>query len=162
MGKKSIEVVGDKAGKIVNMLRRAYADEMLAFHFYWYVAQHIEGLGLLTLAEEFRRDAMEELKHAEKLGLRIRQLGGTPVNNPSEWGSVSNVGYTDPQRFLDLKSAVEEALRAERIAIGVYNEIAKESQHADFVTFNLSCEILEDEVRHEQNYEDILSKLELR
>jgi ferritin-like protein len=42
-----------------------------------------------------------------------------------------------------------------------YNELVKKSKDKDFVTFEIANDILEETVRHEQDMEDILTKLEV-
>ncbi len=161
MGRSGIEIVGNAREEIVNMLKQAYADEMLAFHYYWYTSIFMQGLGFVTITNKFKEGAMEELKHAELLADRLNQLGEMAFSNPSEWVKNSHFANVDPSEHLTLKSAVEKAMEIEGMAIKHYNELVKKSKDVDFVTFELANEILADEVKEEQDLEDILSKLEI-
>lgn len=44
MGK---EIAGSGVEGTIEMLKTAYAGELSAFHYFWYVSQNIEGLGVL-------------------------------------------------------------------------------------------------------------------
>ncbi|RMF30512.1 MAG: hypothetical protein D6752_03925 [Candidatus Nitrosothermus koennekii] len=161
MGRSGIEIVGSAKDEIVNMLKQAYADEMLAFHYYWYTSIFMQGLGFVTITNKFKEGAMEELKHAELLADRLNQLGEMTFSNPAEWVKNSHFADVDPSEHLTLKSAVEKAIEIEGKAIKHYNELVKKSKDVDFVTFELATDILADEVKEEQDFEDILTKLEI-
>ena len=161
MGKIGREIVKDVKDEIVNMLKQAYADEMLAFHYYWYTSIYMQGLGFVTIASKFKDGAMEELKHAELIADRLNQLGELAFTDPAEWSKNSHFADIDPSQHLSLKSAVEKAIEIEGIAIKHYNELAKRSKDVDFVTFELATDILSDEVKEEQDLEDILTKIEI-
>jgi ferritin-like protein len=60
---------------IVNLLKKAYCDEMQIFHYFWYIGINIEGIGLVTYAPTLKIQATAELTHAELLSNRISELG---------------------------------------------------------------------------------------
>ena len=47
MGKMAKELAGPGVEGTVQMLKKAYGAELSAFHYFWYVSQNIEGLGVL-------------------------------------------------------------------------------------------------------------------
>lgn len=161
MGKKGQEIVGAARDEIVNMLKRAYADEMVAFHFYWYTSIYMEGLGFATLTTLFKNNAMGELKHAEMLADRLNQLGAAAFSNPAEWLKNTNVGDVNPEQYLTFKKAVQKAMEIAGIVTEHYNKIMKKVNGIDFVTYELVAEILVEEVKEEQDLQDILSQLEI-
>ncbi|MEE8132494.1 MAG: ferritin-like domain-containing protein [Nitrososphaerales archaeon] len=161
MGKKGKEIVGPKREEIVNMLKSVYADEMLAFHFYWYTSIYMEGLGFTTLTTLFKNNAMGELKHAEMLADRLNQLGTFAFANPAEWLKNSNVGDVQPEQFLTFKKSVQKAMEIAGIVTENYNKILMKVNGVDFVTYELVSDILAEEVKEEQDLEDILSHLEI-
>ncbi|MFQ5941541.1 MAG: ferritin-like domain-containing protein [Nitrososphaerales archaeon] len=161
MGKKGKEIVGSVREEIVGMLKQAYADEMVAFHFYWYTSIYMEGLGFATLTQLFKKNAMCELKHAEMLADRLNQLGAFAFTNPAEWLKNSNVGDVQPEQYLTFKKSVEKAMEIAGIVTEHYNKIMKKVNGVDFVTYELVGEILSEEVKEEQDLEDILSQLEI-
>lgn len=161
MGKKGREIVGPAKDEIVAMLKRAYADEMIAFHYYWYTSIYMEGLGFATLTTLFKNNAMGELKHAEMLANRLNELGEYAFSNPAEWMKNTNVGDVQPEQYLTFKKSVQKAMEIAGIVTEHYNKIMQKAHGVDFVTYELVGEILAEEVKEEQDLEDILSQLEI-
>jgi bacterioferritin len=142
------------------MLKKAYGAELSAFHYFWYVSQNIEGLGVLE-AEFFEERAKEELGHAKKVAFRLMQLEAQPTDEPSQWEQDSGLGKLQPSRYLTLRSALEKALEFEREVIKHYNDLANSTNGKDHGTYQLALELLDAELEDEQNIEDILKKLEI-
>ena len=161
MGKKGKEIVGSAINDIIGMLKRAYADEMVAFHFYWYTSIYMQGLGFATLATTFKNSAMGELKHAEALADRLNQLGAAAFSDPAEWVKNSTIGSVDPEQYLTMKSAVQKAMEIAGKVVEHYNNIINKVKDTDYVTFEIVGDILSEEVKEEQDLEDILTKLEI-
>jgi ferritin-like protein len=74
----------------------------------------MRGLGLVTYATSLKRQAKEELMHAELLSNRISELGDKASSDPSDWKTLSNIGPLDPTLHLTLRSSVEKALEIRR------------------------------------------------
>jgi bacterioferritin len=160
MGKMAKEIAGPGVEGSVQMLKKAYGAELSAFHYFWYVSQNIEGLGVLE-AEFFEERAKEELGHAKKVAFRLMQLEAQPTDEPSQWEQDSGLGKLQPSRYLTLRSALEKALEFEREVIKHYNDLANSANGKDHGTYNLALELLDAELEDEQNIEDILKKLEI-
>ena len=156
MGKKSIEIAGAGVDGTIAMLKKAYGGELSAFHYFWYISQNIEGLGV------FEERADEELGHSKKVAFRLMQLGETPIDDPAQWEQDSGLGKLQPSRFLTLRSGLERALEFERLVIGLYNDLANSTKDKDHGTYQLALELLNAELEDEQDIEDILAKLEIR
>lgn len=60
--------------KSIELLNKAVADELLAVHRYMYF--HCDDQGYELLANLFRKTAIEEMMHVEKLSEHILFLGG--------------------------------------------------------------------------------------
>jgi bacterioferritin len=161
MGKKALEIAGSGVDGTIAMLNKAYAFEMSASHYFQYVANNIEGLGVLH-EEFFGESAQEELGHAKDVNERLMQLGTNPVDDPAKWEQESGVGRLEPKRYLSLRSAIEKALEFERAAIGLYNELANATNGKDYGTYDLALKLLKDELADEQTMEDILARLEIQ
>jgi bacterioferritin len=161
MGKKSIEIAGPGVAGTIAMLKKAYGGELSAFHYFWYVSQNIEGLGVLE-SKFFEQRADEELGHSKKVAFRLMQLGETPIDDPAQWEQDSGLGKLQPSRYLSLRSALERALEFERLVIGLYNDLANNTKEKDHGTYQLALELLNAELEDEQDIEDILAKLEIR
>ncbi|NOJ31199.1 MAG: hypothetical protein DA329_03555 [Candidatus Nitrosocosmicus sp.] len=160
MGKMAKEIAGPGVEGTVQMLKKAYGAELSAFHYFWYVSQNIEGLGVLE-AEFFEERAKEELGHAKKVAFRLMQLEAQPTDEPSQWEQDSGLGKLQPSRYLTLRSALEKALEFEREVIKHYNDLANSANGKDHGTYHLALELLDAELEDEQNIEDILKKLEI-
>jgi bacterioferritin len=161
MGKKSIELAGPGVDGTVAMLHKAYAFEMSTFHYFQYVANNIEGLGVLHQGF-FEERAKEELGHAKKVNERLMELGTNSTDDPARWEQESGIGRLEPRRYLSLRSGIEKALEFERAAIGLYNDLANAAKDKDHGTYQLALGLLKDELEDEQTMEDILARLEIQ
>ena len=161
MGKKSLEIAGPNIDKNVGMLHRAYAFEMQTSQYFQYVANNIEGLGVL-FEDFFGERAKEEQGHAAKINDRLMELGANPTDDPGSWEKESGLGKTESKRYLSLRSALERALEMERFGIGLYNDLANATKDRDHGTYQLASKLLTDELEDEQTIEDILARLEIR
>ena len=157
MGMKGREIV-QRAGldvqALVTALNKAYCDEWLAYYQYWVGAQVATGVLAPKLIEEMEEHAAEELNHAKKLSKRIIELGGTPVLSPQDWYKESTCGYLVPEDE-DSKAILAQNLQGERCAIEVYNKLLEMVKDKDLLTAHVLRKILQDEVEHEQDLEDI-------
>ena len=157
MGTKAKELVtraGLDVAALVKELNSAFCDEWLAYYQYWIGAKVAEGKMFKIIAGELEEHAGEELEHAEKLSKRIIELGGTPAISPDLWLKDSKCGYLvpqDPQAMVLL----EQNIQAERCAIEVYQKLLEMVKGKDPITEHLVREILEDELEHEQDLEDL-------
>jgi len=158
MGK---EIAGSGVEGTIEMLKTAYAGELSAFHYFWYISQNIEGLGVLE-QKFFEERADEELGHAKKVSVRLMQLGTNAKDDPALWEQESGLGKLQPSRYLTLRSALEKALEFERSVIKLYNDLANNVKYKDHGTYHLALDLLDAELEDEQTIEDILAKLEIR
>ena len=161
MGKMAKEIAGPGAESTIQMLKKAYGAELSTFHYFWYISQNIEGLGVLE-QEFFEERAKEEIGHSKKVAFRLMQLEVTPTDDPAQWEQDSGLGKLQPSRYLTLRSSLEKALEFERIIIKLYNDLANSTKDKDNASYNLALDLLDAELEDEQNIEDILAKLEIR
>lgn len=159
MGKKGKEIVNMNVNELVELLNKALADEWLAYYQYWVGAKIAKGPMYNLVSAELNEHAGEELKHAEMLSKRILQLGGTPLLDPKEFSSKTNCGYEIPEP--SVKTLLEQNIKGERCAIEVYTKILEKVKNADYITFNMIRKILEDEVEHEDDLENLLENINL-
>lgn len=131
---------------IVDMLTRALADEWLASYQYWVCANLARGNGRTDAIDEFSQHEKEEKDHADKLMLRIKELGGKPIFNPCDWAKIGNpwtvVETTDVCAELDI------TIKAEEDAIAYYNKVIDCCRGVDEVSMRLCRSILADECEH--------------
>jgi bacterioferritin len=160
MQSKGREIVQMDVNKLLELLNKAFADEWLAYYQYWVGEKVVKGPMRASVAAELSEHAADELKHAGMLAERIVQLGGTPVLKPEEWNKAANCGYDSPQNP-HVKAVLEQNVKAEQCAIGVYNKILQTVGDKDPITYHLAQEILKDEVEHEFDLQTLLEDLEL-
>lgn len=153
-GREIVERAGLDVDELIKLLNKAYSDEWLAYYQYWVGARIVTGVAAPALIPELEEHAGDELDHATKIAKRIIELGGTPVLSPEDWYKMTNCGYlvpTDP----DSKLILKQNIQGERCAIEVYNKLLDFVKGKDLITGHMIREILEDEVEHEQDLEDI-------
>ncbi len=132
--------------KLIDALNEDRADELAAIIQYMkhhYEAEGIESPEIIDIAKKI---AIEEMKHAEKLGERINYLGGTPTKIPT---TILEGG--------DLKKMVDDDLAKENSAIKKYKEHIKlAAEEGDSTTRLMLEEILSDEEGHANTWETVL------
>lgn len=159
MGTKAREIVGADVDKLIERLQKAYADEWLAHFYYTLGARIARGMEAKLVAEELERIAKEELEHAEELADRILYLGGDLVRKWNEIEEIANCPYVEvPNDPKDLKGLINAVIDGERCAIAVYHKILQDlgKIHCDSSTFHLVRHILDEEIEHEDTFENML------
>ena len=136
--------------KSVKLLNQAVGDELAAVHQYMYWHFHCDDQGFDLLAGLFKRTAIEEMVHIEKLAERILFLKGEVELEASD--PVKKV--TDVNKMLEMAAGMEEQSALD------YNRMANEcSQNADSQSKQLFEELVADEERHFDQYDTELDNL---
>jgi len=124
--------------KLLEQLNNAIARELqVAIQYMW---QHVlwSGPTAFAVKDEFKKIAIEEMKHAETIAERLYFLGGTPTTKPTP----INVGA-------NLKAMLEQDKLDEENAITMYKGIIElASKEGDVTTAFIFKQILEDEENH--------------
>lgn len=131
--------------KSIELLNRAVADELSAVHQYMYFHFHCDDQGIELLSGLFKRTAIEEMMHVERLADRILFLkGDVKLEADAQVEPIQNV-----------KAMLEWAIKSEQSAIKVYNQFAIESSsNADSATKKLFEDLVMDEERHFGQFDD--------
>ncbi|MEN8248360.1 MAG: bacterioferritin [Bacteroidota bacterium] len=130
--------------KSIELLNKAVADELFAVHQYMYFHFHCDDQGYDLLAGLFKRTAIEEMIHVERLAERILFLGG----------EVEMAVAQDVKKIHDVKEMLEMAKNMEDESARDYNLWANEcSANADSVSKKLFEALVEDEEGHGDNYD---------
>jgi bacterioferritin len=125
--------------KSIALLNTAVADELQAVHQYMYFHFHLDDQGLGPLSLMFKRTAIEEMLHVEKLAERILFLKGEVEMLPA--GPVDKI--TDAAAMLEKSMAMEASSQID------YNKAALEcSANADAVSKQVFESLIADEERH--------------
>jgi bacterioferritin len=137
--------------KSVELLNRAVGDELTAVHQYMYFHFHCDDQGLDLLAGLFKRTAIEEMLHIERIAERILFLKGEVELAPAaEVKKVHDVG-----EMLRLARSLEES------SVLDYNRWANEcAANADSVSKKLFEDLVTDEERHYDQFDTELENLE--
>ena len=130
--------------KSVELLNMAVADELSAVHQYMYFHFHCDDQGYDLLAGLFKRTAIEEMLHIEKLAERILFLKG----------DVQMTASTEVKKIQDVNEMLKMAADMETSSAADYNKWAIEcSNNADSVSKSLFEELVVDEERHFDQYD---------
>lgn len=160
MGTRGREIVGLDVSELLTVLRKAYADEWLAYYQYWTGAKIAKGPMKEAVIAELEQHAIEELNHALLLTGRIIQLGGNPITDPRDWFKLTNCSYEAPDDPF-VKTLLEQNIRGEQCAISVYHKLMEMTRDKDPVTYNIALQIIEQEVEHEEDLQALLEDFEL-
>jgi len=146
--------------QLLKLLNQAYASEWLAYYQYWLGAKLIKGPMKDAVAAELTLHATEELGHATLVSNRIIQLGGNPVLSPKDWFDLSPCKYDAPA---DPYVAVllDQNIAGEQCAISTYKGLMDATKDKDMVTYNMALTILEQEVEHEEDLQNLREDLDL-
>jgi bacterioferritin len=112
--------------------------------------QHVQWKGVEHYAvdEEFKKIAIAEMKHAEKIAERLWYLGGKPTTKPSTISVGDN-----------LVEMLKFDVQAELEAISMYKEIMEIAQkEGDVATREIFEDIEEEEEEHHDFFSSALEK----
>ena len=130
------------------MLNRAVARELqVSIQYMW---QHVQRKGIehYAVSDEFKKIAIVEMKHAEKIAERLWYLGGRPTIQPSP---ISVGSRLEEMIGFDVKAEVE--------AIEMYKEIIDLAlREGDVATKEIFEEIEEEEEEHHDFFSGLLEK----
>ncbi len=136
--------------KSIELLNKAIADELAAVHQYMYFHFHCDDQGYDLLAMLFKRTAIEEMLHVEKLAERILFLKG----------EVEMAAAGDVKKIHNVREMLEMAVKMEESSANDYNNWANIcSANADAVTKKVFEALVEDEERHGNQFEDELENM---
>lgn len=133
--------------KIIDILNEDREWELAAVM--QYMAHHYNAAGMESPAiiEEFKKTAIDEMKHAESLAERVSYLGGVPTEKRQ---AVKTMG--------DIKTMITDDLKTENDAIERYKKhIAICEEEKDTTSRRMLEEFLADEEDHANTWETILN-----
>jgi bacterioferritin len=134
--------------EIIEMMNKAISMELQVSIQYMWQHVRIYGFDHLGVADELKKIAIEEMKHAEDIAERVDYLGGVPTTVPAE----ITVG-DKPQEMIGYDMKAEEA------TIAFYKSIIdKAIAEKDHVTKKLFESILTDEEDHHNVFRTLLEK----
>jgi len=123
---------------------------VLRYMHHYFMATGVHGK---AVADEFKEHADEERAHADLIGERIQQLGGSPDLNPGTLLQRSVAQYVEGETLADM---IREDLIAERTVIDVYQRMIDFFGNADPTTRRMIEHIKEEEEEHASDLSDML------
>lgn len=133
-----------KKEKSIELLNRAVADELLAVHQYMYFHFRCDDMGYDLLSNLFRRTAIAEMMHVERLSERILFLKGEVEMKPAG----------DVHKIHDVEAMLQRAMDMETGSVEDYNKWANECAAAsDSVTKKLFEQLVGEEEVHLDQYD---------
>lgn len=130
--------------KSIELLNKAIADELFAVHQYMYFHFLCDDMGYDLLAGLFKRTAIDEMLHVEKLAERILFLKG----------DVEMKVGGEVEKIKDVAKMLEKAANMEQESAHDYNIWANESSaNADAMTKQIFEGLVADEERHFDQYD---------
>ncbi|MDR1653482.1 MAG: bacterioferritin [Prevotellaceae bacterium] len=140
----------EKRVKSIELLNRAVADEMTALNQYMYFHFLLEDMGYELLSSYFKRTAIAEMRHVERLAERILFLKGEVEMRASE-----NV-----DKIHDVERMLKKAEQLESDTITNYNKWAREAADAaDAATKKLFEDLIGEEEEHQDRFDTEIDNL---
>ena len=130
------------------MLNKAVGDELQAVHQYMYFHFHLDDQGFGLLAQLFKRTAIQEMGHVERLADRILFLKGDvgmavaapvePITDPA--AMLAKAAHMEEQSALDYnRAAVECAANADSASKQIFESLVNDEE-SHFNAFDLEIE----------------------
>ena len=136
--------------KSVELINTGIADELTAVHQYMYYHFHCDDQGYELLSTLFKRTAIEEMMHIERLADRILFLKG----------EVELKAAAEVKKIHTPKEMLEHVTQMEKDAVVMYNKFAiQATEGADSATRKLFESLVDDEERHFSQFDKELENL---
>jgi bacterioferritin len=137
--------------KSIELLNKAVADELSAIHQYMYFHFHCDDKGYDLLAGLFKKTAIQEMVHIEKLSERILFLKGDVEMKPAE--SV--------EKIHEVKKMLEKARKMEEESAEEYNIWANEcARNNDAISKQLFESLVGEEETHYDQFDIEVENME--
>ena len=135
----------------IDLLNQAAADELAAVHQYMYFHFHCDDQGYDLLAGLFKKTSIDEMLHVEVAAERILFLGGDVEMKPAQ----------EVKKITDVREMLVMARQMEEESVQEYNEWANlASQNNDAATRKIFEELVADEERHYDQYDQEIDNLD--
>lgn len=136
----------DRNKRTVELLTRSYEMELETIINYLANSINLDGVRAQRIKESLADDISEEVSHAEQLGQRIKQLGGTLPGSATLHSLGSQ--HQPPEDTTNVVGVIRGVIAAEESACRQYHRIIEWTHRHDPVTADLCTRILADEEEH--------------
>jgi bacterioferritin len=139
-----------KKEKSIELLNMAVAGEMTALNQYMYFHFLLEDMGYDLLSSYFKRTAIQEMMHVERLAERILFLKG----------EIEMQASYLVEKIHDVKAMLEKAEKMETQTISEYNRWAREcSENEDFGSKKVFDDLILEEEAHQDQFDTEIDNL---
>jgi bacterioferritin len=142
--------------QVIASLVKAYNMEVETVLNYLANSLDLEGVRAEFIKQALATDIQEELTHAQQLGHRIKQLGGSIPGSLKL--AMTQKSLQPPADTTDVVDVIRGVLQAEEEAIAHYRQIIKETDGEDYVTQDLAITLMSAEEEHRQQFEGYLKE----
>jgi bacterioferritin len=142
--------------EIVASLVKAFNMEVETVLNYLANSLDMEGVRAEFVKQALATDIQEELTHAQQLGHRIKQLGGSIPGSLSL--KMTQTSLQPQADTTDVVNVIRGVLRAEEEAIAQYRQIIRQTDGEDYVTQDLAITLMAAEEEHRQQFEGYLKE----
>ncbi len=141
----------EKREKVIEVLNKARSMELQAIHQYMNQHYNLDDMDYGELAGNIKLIAIDEMKHAESLAERVKELGGEPTTELA--GPV--------EKEQDIKTIFTFNLGEEDAAIEAYNNFASVCrENKDSISMKLFERLIDEEKEHFNYFDGIREHIE--
>jgi bacterioferritin len=148
----------EKRKEIVRMLERAYWMEIESVMSYIANSVNPDGVRAQEIREALEEDIQDELGHAQRFAERIKELYGVVPGSMDFQAEQTSLQPPDQQT--DIVHVIKGVIEAELGGIEHYNRIIETCDGVDWVTQDMTIDILRDEEGHRRLFEGFLREYE--
>jgi bacterioferritin len=142
--------------QILASLSKGYNMELETVANYLANSLHLDGVRADFIKQALAADVQGELTHAQQLGNRIKQLGGS-IPGSLEL-KMTQKTLQPPDDTTDVVAVIRGVLEAEEEAINHYKALIRLTEGEDYVTQELAIRLLADEEGHRQQFQGYLKE----
>jgi bacterioferritin len=142
--------------QILASLSKGYNMELETVANYLANSLHLDGVRADFVKQALAADVQGELTHAQQLGNRIKQLGGS-IPGSLEL-KMTQKALQPPDDTTDVVAVIRGVLEAEEEAINHYKALIRLTEGEDYVTQELAIRLLADEEGHRQQFQGYLKE----
>lgn len=148
--------MAESAQTVAEMLTVAYSMEMETVMNYLAASINLDGVRAEEIKKSLAADVTGEIMHAQQLGHRIKQLGGTVPGSMELKFSQKNLQPT--MKSTDVVAVIRAVIEAEESAIAQYRKIIRATDGEDYVTQDLCIRTMADEEEHLELFKGFLKE----
>ena len=149
---------GVNASQIANLLVYNASVEFTAYYYFTTLRMHFTGSDGESIKGVIEDARQEDLSHFESCLPRIYELGGRVSDDAQEFIRMSGCEFLKlpSNNKTDTKEILKKCLKAEKGAIVNWNKLCNMTIGKDHATYDLSKDILREEIEHESWFLELL------